>query len=63
MSGKLNWWRAGKLYGRQTLDKRYEGDIPDRADKWLAAVERRQSKNRRPRPRERRNVCSVQSSS
>jgi hypothetical protein len=60
---KLNWWRAGKLYRRPTLDWRYEHDIPDRADRWLAAVERQQAQ-RRQRPRERRSFSgSSQSSS
>ena len=37
---KLNWERANKLYGRRTLDHRWENDVPDRAQKWLQAVER-----------------------
>jgi hypothetical protein len=49
MSGKLNWWRQGKVYGRKTLDYRYELDVPDRADKWLRAVERNQRERRQPR--------------
>jgi hypothetical protein len=49
---KLNWWRATKLYRRPTVDFRYEHDIPDKADRWLAAVERRQAQQRqRPRVR------------
>jgi hypothetical protein len=60
---KLNWWRATKLYRRPTLDWRYEHDIPDRAERWLAAVERRLGQ-RRPRPRERRGFSgSTQASS
>ncbi len=54
---KLNWWRATKLHRRPTLDHRYENDIPDRADRWLAAVDRRQAQ-RRQRPRERRSFTS-----
>lgn len=54
MGGKLNWWRANKLYRRGAVDLRYEHDVPDRADRWLAAVERRQAQ-RRQRPRERRS--------
>jgi hypothetical protein len=39
---KMNHWRANKICGRQTLDYRYENDVPDRAQKWINAVERRQ---------------------
>jgi hypothetical protein len=39
---KMNHWRASKLYRKPTLDWRYECDVPDRAEKWLRAVERRQ---------------------
>jgi hypothetical protein len=61
---KLNWWRAGKLYRRPTLDWRYEHDIPDKADRWLAAVERQQAQRRQVRPRERRSFSgSTQASS
>jgi hypothetical protein len=44
---KLNWRRA-QLHGRRTLDHRYEfdADYPDRADKWLKAVERNQRQRR-----------------
>src|SRR5205823_14636294 len=41
MSGKMNWRRA-RLYGRSTLDHRYEGELPDRADRWLLGCFRRQ---------------------
>jgi hypothetical protein len=58
---KLNWWRATKLYRRPTLDHRFENDTPDRADRWLVAVERRQAQ-RRQRPRERRSFISTQAS-
>jgi len=47
MSPRMNWRRA-RLAGRPTLDLRDEfGEfrVRDRADRWLAAVERRQ---RRP---------------
>jgi len=47
MSGKMNWSRAGKLYRRMTTDFRYESDVPDRAQRWIDAVER----NRRARQR------------
>jgi len=59
---KLNWWRANKLYRRGTVDLRYEHDVPDRADRWLAAVERRQLQWR-TRPRGRRSFGSTQASS
>jgi hypothetical protein len=49
MSGRMNWWRQGKVYGRKTLDYRYELDVPDRAEKWIAAVERNQRERRQPR--------------
>ena len=39
---KMNYWRAGKLYRRSSLDIRYENDVPDRAERWLRAVERNQ---------------------
>ena len=51
MTGRMNWWRANKLYRRGAVDLRYEHDIPDRAERWLTAVERRQAQ-RRQRPRE-----------
>jgi len=59
---KLNWWRANKLYRRGTVDLRYENDLPDRADRWLRWVERRLQEQRQ-RPRERRSLSSIQSSS
>jgi hypothetical protein len=62
MSGRMRWDLVAKLHGRRTLDYRYENDIPDRADRWLAAVERRQA-SRRQRPRERRSFNSTQASS
>jgi len=43
---KLNWERANKLYGRRTIDHRFEHDVPDRAERWLQAVERRQRERR-----------------
>jgi hypothetical protein len=52
MTGKMNW-RKAHLHGRPTLDHRHEGDQPDRAARWLAAVARNQAQ-RRQRPRERR---------
>ena len=45
----MNWWRESKLYGRRTLDRRYEFDISDRTDKWIARAEQRQ-RERRTRP-------------
>jgi len=36
---RMNWRRA-QLYGRPTLDKRFEFDVPDRAERWLQAVSR-----------------------
>jgi hypothetical protein len=38
---KMNWNRAAKLYGRRTLDRRFENEIPDRAQRWLAKAENR----------------------
>jgi hypothetical protein len=58
---KLDWRRA-QLYGRPSLDHRYENDVPDRADRWLAAAERRQMQRRR-RPWERRSFSATQVSS
>jgi hypothetical protein len=67
MSGKMDWRRA-HLHGRPTLDFRSENDIPDRAARWLRAVDRspaaprdpplksqdnRRQAQRRQRPRER----------
>jgi hypothetical protein len=46
---RMNWWRAGKLYRRSTLDWRYENDLPDRADRWLRVVERRLAQRRQRR--------------
>jgi hypothetical protein len=45
MSGRMDW-RKAQLYGRRTLDHRYENDEPDRASRWIAAVERRQRERR-----------------
>jgi len=55
MSGKFNWWRQGKVYGRKTLDYRYEFELPDRAEKWLQRAEQRQMQVRQ-RPREYRST-------
>jgi hypothetical protein len=57
---KMNHWRASKLYGRPTLDWRYEYSVRDRAEKWLQSVERNRLQ-RHPRHRERRSFGSVQS--
>jgi hypothetical protein len=46
MTGRMNWSRA-RLAGRRTLDHRHEGDTPDRAQRWLNAVERRRQPERR----------------
>jgi hypothetical protein len=54
MSRRLDWAKANKLIGKQHLDYRREFEFPDRADRWLAAVERRQAQRRQARPRERR---------
>jgi hypothetical protein len=54
MTARMNWWRAGKLYRRPTLDCRFENDLPDAADRWLRAVARNQAQ-RRQRPPERRS--------
>jgi hypothetical protein len=62
MTGRMNWRRA-HLHGRPTLDYRYEHDFPDRAERWLRAVERRQAQ-RRARRRECHSFSgSTQSSS
>jgi len=47
-------WRRVRLHGRPSLDHRFDLDVPDRADKWLRAVESRQ--------RERRNTLTAPSS-
>ena len=46
---KMNYWRAGKLYRRSSLDIRYENDVPDRAERWLRAVERNQQQRHQTR--------------
>jgi hypothetical protein len=61
MSKQMDWRRA-RLHGRPSLDIRYEHDIRDRADRWLAAVERRQQAQR-PHPRERQGFSVTQPSS
>jgi hypothetical protein len=58
---KLNWWRANKLYGQKTLDYRYELDVPDRAEKWIAAVERHQRVRRIYAPPRRRTITLTSS--
>jgi hypothetical protein len=35
---RMNWRRA-QLYGRRTLDHRYENDAPDAAERWLRRAE------------------------
>ena len=60
--GRMNWWKATKLYGRLTVDYRYEHDLPDRADRWLSSVDRRQPQ-RRQHHRERRSFSPTQASS
>jgi hypothetical protein len=62
MTGRMNW-RKAHLVGRPTLDFRREHAFPDKAERWLRAVERRQAQ-RRQRPRERRAFSgSMQASS
>jgi hypothetical protein len=46
MTGRRMDWRKARLYGRPSLDFRREYDVPDRAAKWLQAVERRQRERR-----------------
>jgi hypothetical protein len=58
---KMNHWRSSKLYRKQVLDWRYEHFVPDRAEKWLRAVER--SMRERPRYREQRSFGLTQPSS
>ena len=43
---KMNHWRAGQLYRKSTLDWRWETLVPDRAGRWLRAVERNQRERR-----------------
>jgi hypothetical protein len=45
---RMNWAKA-RLRGRPTTDYRHEYDTPDRAERWLDAVDRR----RRELPRNR----------
>lgn len=45
MSRRMDW-RKAQLYGRRTLDYRHELDVPDRAAKWLRAVEHRLQQQR-----------------
>jgi hypothetical protein len=59
---KMNHWRTNKICGRPSLDHRWENLTSDGADRWLAAVERRQRERRRPRER-RASFSSTQSSS
>jgi hypothetical protein len=40
-------WDKARLAGRPTLDHRHEFDAPDRAARWLRAVERRRQHERR----------------
>jgi hypothetical protein len=49
---RMNWRRAA-LQSKPSLDFRYEHDVPDRAAKWLRAVERRR--------RERRYIAPISS--
>jgi hypothetical protein len=63
MSGRRMDWRRARLHGRPTLDHRYEHDIPDRAERWLRAVERNQQARQQSRPRERRRSFVTQASS
>jgi hypothetical protein len=62
MSRRLDWDKC-RLRGKPTLDYRHEHEVPDRADRWLAAVDQRQALRRQARPRERRNFAPTQPSS
>jgi hypothetical protein len=42
MTGRRMDWRRARLHGRPSLDHRHENDTPDRAARWLRAVEHRQ---------------------
>ena len=46
MTGRRMDWRRARLHGRPSLDHRHENDTPDRAERWLRAVERRQRERR-----------------
>jgi hypothetical protein len=43
---RMRWEKVNKTYRKPTLDYRHEFDIPDRAARWLAAVERNQAQRR-----------------
>src|SRR5262245_8828693 len=47
MSKRMDW-RKARLAGRRSLDHRYEFETPDRAERWLKAVERQQRERRIP---------------
>jgi len=51
MSGRMDWWRAQKLYSRRAVDHRFEHDVPDRAERWLRVAENRQRERRTIAPR------------
>ena len=39
-------WRRAALYGRRTLDHRFENEMPDAAERWLRRAERRLQQQR-----------------
>jgi hypothetical protein len=43
--GKMDWRRAA-LYGRKTLDHRFENERPDAAERWLRRAESRLQQRR-----------------
>jgi hypothetical protein len=55
MSGRMDWRRA-RLHGRRTLDYRFENELPDRATRWLQAVERNQRERRSIEPSRRTKI-------
>jgi hypothetical protein len=58
---KMNWWKAGKLYRRPTLDWKYEESFPDAADRWIAKALSQQAQ-RGMRLQKRRSFNSTTSS-
>ena len=56
---KMNWAKA-RLHGRATFDHRleFQSSLPDRADRWLRAVEHRRQERPNTAPSRRTKIKS-----
>jgi hypothetical protein len=63
MTGRRMNWAKARLRGRPITDFRHEYDTPDRAQRWLDAVDRRRQERRNVVPSRRQIGITANSTS